>query len=225
MCDLHKTLLDVQQQGFLRDIKPEMVFLNFGDVFQTSLEFWRRGIMPMLNHSRCEKMKTSRERQLYAARCLGRPASRSTRCLCTMRSTIFVFGRIGTFGGGQQPAEMASRPNARSLAHAVAIFQLYRLQRSTRDEPLLHTQENQGTRIVCRVCQGAFLPLQNGMRPKIYLKHQVAPHNNFGVSLSCVFIVFILLTRSKNCLQKVIQMPCAAANRERCLSRALAQPH
>ncbi|KAI6196259.1 hypothetical protein M3Y94_01086900 [Aphelenchoides besseyi] len=52
MCDLHKTLLDVQQLGHLRDIDPNLIFLNFSELYQTSLEFWRRGILPMINHSK-----------------------------------------------------------------------------------------------------------------------------------------------------------------------------
>lgn len=56
MCHLHKTLLEVQQRGFLHEIDSQMVFLNFSDLFRASIEFWHRGILPMIKHSRYKNL-------------------------------------------------------------------------------------------------------------------------------------------------------------------------
>ncbi|CAD5209837.1 unnamed protein product [Bursaphelenchus okinawaensis] len=52
MCDLHKTLLNIKSENYLTEIDDRSVFLNFDEIYQATLDFWRRGILPMLQHSR-----------------------------------------------------------------------------------------------------------------------------------------------------------------------------
>uniref|UniRef100_A0A1I7RYI1 DH domain-containing protein n=1 Tax=Bursaphelenchus xylophilus TaxID=6326 RepID=A0A1I7RYI1_BURXY len=52
ICDLHTTLLEIQKENYLTDINSKDVFLNFSEIYQTTLNFWRQGILPMLQQSR-----------------------------------------------------------------------------------------------------------------------------------------------------------------------------
>ena len=54
MDNLNTVLLELQRQGYLTDIAPCQVFLNYGDVLKSNLDFWERGIMPMI----CEARKS-----------------------------------------------------------------------------------------------------------------------------------------------------------------------
>uniref|UniRef100_A0A914YHR4 DH domain-containing protein n=1 Tax=Panagrolaimus superbus TaxID=310955 RepID=A0A914YHR4_9BILA len=52
MDDLTNVLFELQRQGYLLDIKPAKVFLNYGDLLRNNLEFWERGLLPMILESR-----------------------------------------------------------------------------------------------------------------------------------------------------------------------------
>jgi pleckstrin domain-containing family G protein 5 len=52
MDDLTNVLIELQRQGFLEKIIPSKVFLNYGDLLRNNLEFWERGLLPMIVESR-----------------------------------------------------------------------------------------------------------------------------------------------------------------------------
>uniref|UniRef100_A0A915DTC2 DH domain-containing protein n=1 Tax=Ditylenchus dipsaci TaxID=166011 RepID=A0A915DTC2_9BILA len=52
MEDLTFSFVEVQKQGFLRDINSRRVFLNYGELLRCNLAFWTRAILPMLNRAR-----------------------------------------------------------------------------------------------------------------------------------------------------------------------------
>ena len=53
MDDLTNVLRELQiQGGYLMDIQPSKVFLNYGDLLKNNLVFWNRAILPMIEESR-----------------------------------------------------------------------------------------------------------------------------------------------------------------------------
>lgn len=52
MEDLTFCFVELQKQGFLRDINSRRVFLNYGELLRCNLAFWNRSILPMLEKTR-----------------------------------------------------------------------------------------------------------------------------------------------------------------------------
>lgn len=52
MTDLQTYLLELQKEGYLKDIDHRMVFRNFDDLYRCNLQFWRVAIMPLIVDAR-----------------------------------------------------------------------------------------------------------------------------------------------------------------------------
>ena len=50
--DLECCLMELQRQGFLRDIQRQSVFLNYSQLLRCNLAFWECAVQPMLDKSR-----------------------------------------------------------------------------------------------------------------------------------------------------------------------------
>lgn len=52
MEDLTFCLIELKEQGYIRDVDSQRVFLNYGELLACNLTFWRRALLPMLNRAR-----------------------------------------------------------------------------------------------------------------------------------------------------------------------------
>lgn len=52
MHELYLYLKRLQECGFLQDIDPRRVFLNYSELYEHNMQFWRQAIVPMLRNTR-----------------------------------------------------------------------------------------------------------------------------------------------------------------------------
>lgn len=49
LTDIHHYMLNLQSEGYLKDIEVKNVFHNVADIYRTNLMFWTSAVEPMIN--------------------------------------------------------------------------------------------------------------------------------------------------------------------------------